>query len=93
MVRDVAGVAERLALRGDQIDRVPDGVARCRHGLDAGQKLLAVADEHHALAVRQELLAGARDEILELRMRELASARASTAASPPMRWNSSRMSG
>ena len=35
VVRNVARVAQGLALRGDHIDRVPDGMARGRHRLDA----------------------------------------------------------
>ncbi len=55
MVRHVAAVAERLALRRDHVARVPDGVARGRNGLHARHNLLAVLDEDDAIAVRQQV--------------------------------------
>src|SRR5919197_1129946 len=39
VVRDVAGVEQRLALRGDEIDGVADGMAGRRHRLDNGDDL------------------------------------------------------
>ena len=47
MVREIADRGQALAVRGDHEDRVPDGVAGRRDGLDARQEFLPILDEHH----------------------------------------------
>ena len=68
---EVADIGHGFAGRLDVEDGVADGVSGRADCRDAGQEFLAVLDEHDAVAHRQQVLLGLRQEGLQRPTRQL----------------------